>query len=220
MGKSLIALAAFVALLAAVPARATSPTDSDRLHDALAARYEAMRQATDNRDGAALGKLLAPNFQSVSIENQYKGRQEMINDVAALKAKRKDTTASYLIHDVRQVKDKAYVDETYRVDRVSQRKGETRNWRFSTNVSDVWVLSGGEWLLENSIANAANIFLNGEHVAHAVRGQKMRIDKSYREKMKSMASAARAARGASCGGAGACSAPPPQMTPIPPSPGH
>jgi hypothetical protein len=200
MRKTVATLAVLGTVLAATPAYAAGPLDNDALRAALEARYDAMQQATDKRDGAALGKFLAPDFASVTLDNQTKGRDQMIHDVGVLPPKKQESTTSVFIHDVRQVKDKAYVDETYRLDKTNTgQNGKSRKWRLNTNVSDTWTLVGDEWLLEKSVANSANIFINDQHVAHQVRGKKMRLDKTFREKMK-LKTAAPPAPGSSCGG--------------------
>ena len=65
---------------------------------------------------------------------------------------------------------------------------------------DTWIKSGDKWLLQRSVANEANFFVDGEHVARQVRGKKMRLDKTYRARMKEKAPAGPTS--GSCGGGG------------------
>ena len=173
--------------------------DSNALRATFSANYEAMKQATEKRDGKALGELLAPGFESVSINNESKGRDSMIRDIDALPPRKAGSTTSTFINDLRQVGDKVFVDETYELERVNPgRGGKSRTYRVITGVNDTWIKSGDKWLLQRSVANEANFFVDGEHVARQMRGKKMRLDKTYRAQLKDKTPAP--ATGGSCGG--------------------
>lgn len=203
--KRLILMLALGLAALANPANAAGTGDNDTLRAALNARYEAIQLATEKRDGKGLGALLAPGFESISLNNESKDRDGMIRDIDSMAPKKVSSSASISINDVRQIGEKAFVDENYRLDRVTTgQRGKSRTWRVITDVSDTWIRLKGEWLLQKSVAEEADFYLDGIKAAHKVRGKKMRLTRAYKEKLKSAAEKPASAgprSGGSCGGA-------------------
>lgn len=112
----------------------------------LETQYAAMKLAMAAHDGTALRALLAPDFQSIDISGHTESADDMIAEVAALKAdpnKQSHTTLT----SVDVADNTASVEQTYEMTtQKAGNDGQNHAIRLTTQSHDIWKLEGGKWL--------------------------------------------------------------------------
>ncbi len=127
------------------------------------ARYAELRSAMEARDAAALGKILAPEYEMVDVRGEVRTGAEMLERMATAKrpgpARKAETTV--LKADI--VGDKAVVEQQLAAGgtRIGD-DGEEHTMEMLIISDDTWIKRADSWLLLRSVQKELTVKRDGE----------------------------------------------------------
>jgi hypothetical protein len=141
----------------------------DALREVLQSRYAVMKAAMAAHDGAAMTKMLAPDFMSVDVSGKLETASQLIAEVNGLKPdpnKSSETTLISLGPDANRV----IVEQQYHMKTVrTAGDGTQHNVELITLSTDTWIKPADVWLMERTVTNELSYFDNGLLVAHKLK---------------------------------------------------
>jgi hypothetical protein len=141
----------------------------DSWHSIFERRYAAMRAALAARDEQAIAKILAPDFVSEDASGRKEDIDEMIPEVVALpkdpQQVSKTTILSIKINENTAVVNQRYDMKTTK----SATDGSKLNVELIAVSTDTWIALTGGWMLQRTVTNQLDYFVNGKRVSHQVR---------------------------------------------------
>ena len=127
-----------------------------------------MKVAMAARDGKAILMLLAPNFSSIDVSGQMESGGQMVGEVAQLPKDPKKVSHTTIL-SAKVVGTTATINQRYDMKTVKTNPdGTTKNVELVTLSTDTWVKSGDTWLLEKTVTEQMDYFVNGQPVMHKV----------------------------------------------------
>jgi Domain of unknown function (DUF4440) len=138
----------------------------DELRTILEGRYAAMKSAMANRDAKELTTLLAPNFVSIDVSGKETTGDRMIETLKVLPDDRNNAARATTLLSVESDGNKAVVKQRYNLKTVTGAKQEVELTTLST---DVWILTGGTWVLQQTATDQLDAFVGGKPISHRVR---------------------------------------------------
>ena len=150
-------------LMLSAPAVGAPVAPSQELFEA---RYLSLRVAMDSHSPAAVRAFFAPDFLSEDVKGQQTGLDAMLKGIAQIsKVIRRNRKTSIIA--VKIDHNEAYVTQQYDAD--VERPvigGVPRQLHFKTISNDVWIRSGGEWLISRSTTRVVDVIEAGQTVVH------------------------------------------------------
>jgi ketosteroid isomerase-like protein len=144
--------------------------DNSGLSAVLQERYATMKSAMAVRDNKAVAALLATDFVSVDISGQSKDAAEMIQEIDAL-PKDPLRVSTTTIVSATQNGNTAIVLQRYDMKTIKTASdGSAQNVELVTISTDTWVNLNGVWLFQRTETDLMDYYVNGQQVAHKVRG--------------------------------------------------
>lgn len=137
------------------------------LQSVFEARYAALKSAMADRDPRALAVLLAPDFASEDVSGKTESADEMMREVGSM-PKDSNRASDTTVVSVQASGDTATVQQRYHMTTTKAgADGTTKQAVELTTLStDIWVKSGGTWLLRRTVTNQLDYKVNGRLVAH------------------------------------------------------
>lgn len=132
-------------------------------------RYAAIKIAMAARDDKAVAATLAPNFTSVDVSGQSENAAEMLQEIDAL-AKDPNKRSVTTVLSIKVDANVATVKQRYDMKTVKTAAGGTkRSVEFVTLSTDKWVNANGTRLLQETVTDQLDYYINGQLAAHKVR---------------------------------------------------
>jgi ketosteroid isomerase-like protein len=145
---------------------ASAGADDSTLKATLEARYGEMEVAMEARDEDAVSALLAPDFVSEDVNGNRAGKDEMLRDLAALPKDPNKSSGTTLV-SVERRKETAAVIQRYRMTtRKTKPDGSVQDVELVAVSRDVWLISGGRWLIQSTVTEQMDYKINGALVIH------------------------------------------------------
>jgi hypothetical protein len=128
-----------------------------------------MKTAMSSRDPRAILSLLTADFIGVDVSGQTVNGDQMAREVSALPIDpHKDSSTT--IKSVARKGSSATVNQKYDMRTTKTgADGAVRNVELIAESTDSWILKDGTWLLQRSITNQMDYFVNGVAVMHKTR---------------------------------------------------
>jgi hypothetical protein len=162
-------LAAALFLAAGYPgARAE---DAPSLQRILSDRYSAMRIAMDERAIDKVREMLAPGFTSVSLSGRIEDAAQMLKMMESRPEGARPYIATTGVKILKEEEGKTLVSQIYEMKAVKmgRDRGQDRVHIIAQS-TDTWVKQDGRWLLERTVTDSADLYVNDKIEKHRVRG--------------------------------------------------
>jgi hypothetical protein len=141
----------------------------NKLRTILEGRYAAMKSAMANRDAKEIATLLAPNFVSIDVSGKETTGNQMIESLKALPAEPSRVSSTTLL-SVESSGDKAVVKQRYNMKTArTAADGAKQDVELTTLSTDVWILTGGTWVLQQTATDQMDAVIDGKPMVHRVR---------------------------------------------------
>ena len=143
-------------------------TSDAPLRPVFEGRYAAMKSATAARDGKAISEILAPDFISEDTSGQKENADTMVQEVLAL-PKDPLKVSNTTILSIKVNEEKATVNQRY--DMKTMKTGPDGSKRDAELISvstDTWIKAKNTWLLQRTVTNQMDYFVNGKPLVHKV----------------------------------------------------
>ncbi len=159
-------------LLFAISSVELVQADDNALRQVFEGRYASMKSAMADRDGKAVSLLLAPDFTSIDVSGQSTNATQMIQELNTLPKDPLKISNTKLLSI--KVSDKiALIDQRYEMK--SKKIGpdsSKRDIELVTVSTDTWINSNGVWLVQRTMTNQVDYFVNGQLTIHKIRTAK------------------------------------------------
>jgi hypothetical protein len=135
----------------------------------LQSRYADLKSAMAARDDKAIAALLSPDFESIDASGQIENTDQMLKEVDAL-PKDPGRVSTTELFAVTASGNTATVEQKY--DMTTMKKsaeGYSRYVELVTLSTDTWVSVNGAWLLQKTVTNQVDYYVDGRRVLHKVR---------------------------------------------------
>jgi hypothetical protein len=160
--------AAFLAAIFVISGTACQAED-DKLRKVLEGRYAAMKAAMANRDEREIAALLAPDFVSADVSGSEKTGAQMIDALKAAPVN-PDKMSNTTLLSVESNGGTATVKQRYNMKTVKATPdGAKHQVELTTLSSDVWVSTGGTWILQRTQTDQMDYLVDGKPLVHKVR---------------------------------------------------
>jgi hypothetical protein len=147
----------------------TCQAEDSKLRMVLEGRYAAMKSAMANRNEKEVAILLAPDFVSVDVSGSEKNAGQMIESLKGLPAD-PDKVSNTTLLSVDSSGSKAVVTQRYDMKTLrTTADGAKHQIELTTVSTDVWISTGGTWLLQRTAADQMDYLVDGKPLAHKVR---------------------------------------------------
>ena len=141
----------------------------DKLQTVLEGRHAAMKSAMANRDAKEIATLLAPDFISIDASGKETTGNQMIESLKALPAN-PDRVSNTTLFSIESSGNKAVVKQRYNMKTVrAAADGAMQEVELTALSTDVWILTAGTWVLQQTVTDQMDTFIDGTHVVHRVR---------------------------------------------------
>ena len=136
----------------------------------FAGRYAELSAATQAKDTAALGKLMAPNFMMTDIQGTDHTAAEMHEAMAKMPGAGGGVSPKVTIVSAQITGTTAQVSQQMDInmDRAGP-DGKPMKLDVTVLTDDTWVQSGGAWLLQTSNQKDVSVAKDGEVVFHQAK---------------------------------------------------
>jgi hypothetical protein len=132
-------------------------------------RYAAMRSAVANRDTKEIATLLAPDFVSIDVSGKETTGGQMIESLKALPVDPNRVSNTTLL-SIEPSGNKAVVKQRYNMKTVrAAANGAKQEVELTSLSTDVWVLTGGTWVLQQTATDQMDALIDGKPLVHSVR---------------------------------------------------
>jgi hypothetical protein len=159
--------------LAATPACAKDK-DSDALKKTIENRYWDIRMSIKSGDPDRFRANLAAGYANTDLAGAVRNADQIVDALGQTvpdDSRKEETTITSL---ERAGDGKVIVETNYDLTTMrALEDGSKIEYHMVTTSTDTWVKEGGAWLLEKSVANTGDVFINGEKIAHRVRGESL-----------------------------------------------
>jgi ketosteroid isomerase-like protein len=158
-------LLCFSLILAAVKGEAAD----NKLQPILEGRYAAMKSAMANRDAKQIATLLAPDFVSIDVSGKQTTGDQMIESLKALPVN-PDRVSNTTLLSIESSGNKAVVKQRYNMKTArAGADGAKQEVELTTLSTDVWILSSGTWVLQQTVTDQMDAVVDGKPLVHRVR---------------------------------------------------
>jgi Domain of unknown function (DUF4440) len=141
----------------------------EKLRPILEGRYAAMKSAMANRDAKQIATLLAPGFVSIDVSGKETTGDQMIESLKALPVN-PDRVSNTTLLSIESSGDKAVVKQRYNMKTVrAGADGAKQEVELATLSTDVWILSRGTWVLQQTVTDQMDAVVDGKPIVHRVR---------------------------------------------------
>ncbi len=132
---------------------------------AFEARYAELSSAMLGKDGARVGAILAPDFQSTDIRGDTHTRAESLERMSQIPAEMAELKPVTKVLSVQQSGDTAAVESqmTMHMKRPDE-SGTEVTLDIAVTANDTWVQRGGAWLLQKTVQKEMSVSKDGEVV--------------------------------------------------------
>jgi predicted lipoprotein len=159
----------FALALLFVATSALAQAEDAGLRTTLQSRYTAMKVAIATRDDKAVQALLAPDFLSIDASGQNENAGQMIQEVDSLPKDPTRTSTTTLL-SVKLDGMVATVKQRYDMKKIKiATDGSKSNVELVTLSTDKWMNSNGTWLLQETVTDELNYYIDGQLSVHKVR---------------------------------------------------
>ncbi len=136
----------------------------------FAARYAELGAATQAKDMAALGKLMAPNFVMTDIQGTERTAAEMHEAMAKMPAAGSGVSPKVTIVSAQITGTTAQVSQQMDINMErAGADGTPMKLDITVQTDDTWVQSGGVWLLQTSNQKDISVSKDGEVMFHQAK---------------------------------------------------
>jgi hypothetical protein len=160
---------AFLSCLFVILGIGVCQAEDSKLRTVLEGRYAAMKSAMANRDAKEVANLLAPDFVSVDVAGSEKNAGQMVESLKGLPAD-PDKVSNTTLLSVASSGGKAVVKQRYEMKTVRvAADGAKHQIELTTLSTDVWISTGGTWLMQRTATDQMDYLVDGRPLAHKVR---------------------------------------------------
>ncbi|HEY1891845.1 MAG TPA: DUF4440 domain-containing protein [Steroidobacteraceae bacterium] len=139
------------------------------LRDSLQARYAQMKHAMEAHDAQAVTAILAPGFVSLELDGKTESADQMVQDVKTLPSDPARSSQTTLL-SIRSTKRDAVVEQRYTMKtRKRSQDGTEHRVELVAVSTDTWILSHGAWLLQRTVTDQLDYYIDGKQVMHQKR---------------------------------------------------
>jgi hypothetical protein len=141
----------------------------DALRTILEGRYAAMKSAMANRDAKETATLLAPDFVSIDVSGKETSGAQVIESLKALPVN-PDRVSNTTLLSIEPSGNKAVVKQRYNMKTVrALPDGAKQEVELTTLSTDVWILTAGTWVLQQTATDQMDALIDGKPMVHRVR---------------------------------------------------
>jgi hypothetical protein len=135
----------------------------------LQTRYADLKSAMGARDDKAVAALLSSDFESIDASGQIQNTDQMLKELDALPQDTRKVSTTELL-SVTLAGKTAVVEQKYDMKTVkTAADGTSRNIELVTLSTDTWVSVNGTWLMQKTVTNQVDYYVDGKQVLHKVR---------------------------------------------------
>jgi hypothetical protein len=128
-----------------------------------------MKSAMAKRDAKEIAALLAPNFVSIDVAGKETTGDQMIESLKALPVNPNRVSTTTLL-SIEPSGNKAVVKQRYNMRTVrAATDGAKQEVELTTLSTDVWILTRGAWVLQQTVTDQMDALVDGKPMVHRVR---------------------------------------------------
>ena len=161
--------AAFLSCFSVILGIAACQAADNELRTILEGRYAAMKSAMAKRDAKEIATLLAPSFVNVDVSGKETTSDQMIESLKAAPVDPNRVSNTTLL-SIESSGNKAVVKQRYNMKAVrAAADGSKQEVELTTLSTDVWILTGRTWVLQQTVTDQMDALVDGKAMVHRVR---------------------------------------------------
>jgi Domain of unknown function (DUF4440) len=161
--------AVFLSCLLVILGSGGSQGADDKLRTIFEGRYAAMKSAMATRNAKEIATLLSPDFVSIDVSGNEKTGDQLIESLKALPVDPNRVSNTTLL-SIESSGNKAVVKQRYNMKMVkAAADGAKQEIELTTLSTDVWLLTRGTWVLQQTVTDQMDALVDGKPMVHRVR---------------------------------------------------